>query len=138
MIRGRSHTLQSIDELLVALEHIEESELQSDIPANVRAELKRMKRNITAVLSFLSHSPLLREETRPELSQAMSELRRECLLVNSAITRALLMLTLRVRPAKLAEHTARAMRKYLELMWAAHGVCLLTVPQQAQALLNAL
>jgi hypothetical protein len=138
MFRVKKKEPQSIDELIAALEHIEESELQSDIPANVRAELKRMKRNISSILSFVSHSQFLEDGMSPELRRVIRDVRRDCLLINSMISKALLMLTLRAGQAGMAEYTSSAMRKYLELMWDAHAMCLLTAPMQAEELLRAL
>ncbi|MGA3212252.1 MAG: hypothetical protein ABSD20_13180 [Terriglobales bacterium] len=138
MFKASKKELRSVDELIIALEHIEEGELQSDIPANVRAELKRMKRNISSVLSFVSHSWHAEGAVDPELRRKMNEVRRECLLLNGIISKALLVQALRVGPAKLGTYTSRAMAKYFELMWAAHGMCLLTAPRQADELLAAL
>jgi hypothetical protein len=129
---------RALEQLISSLEHIEESELQSDIPANVRAELKRMKRNISAILGFISHSPLVESTISPELRAAMNEVRRDCLRINGTISKTLLLQALQLGPARIATYTGRAMATYGEMMRAAHEMCLIAAPRQAQELLNAL
>jgi hypothetical protein len=129
---------RSLEQLISALEHIEESELQSDIPANVRAELKRMKRNISAILTFVSHAPRVESAATPELRAAMNEVRRNCLFINGMISKTLLLQALQLGPARIAAYTSRAMAKYAEMMQSAHEMCLIAAPPRAQELLNAL
>ncbi len=129
----------SVEQLIADLEHIEVSELQSDIRANVRAELKRMKRNISAVLRFVAHSSAVLETAEnPELNQAICEVRRECLLINGMISRVLFLQTFWASPERWARYAANATTHYAEMAQAACQICRFADPLRAEALANAL
>lgn len=123
----------SIEQLISKLEHIEESEIRSDIPANVRAELKRIKRNVSAILAFTSHSP---SPDNVQLQQAISDVRRECLLINATISRTLILQTLHA--GKWMNYTSRVAEQYSAMSEAVRQMCVLTAPLRVQDLADAL
>ncbi len=139
MVDEKSIGQLSIEELIANLEHIEDSELQSDIRANVRAELKRMKRNISAVLHFISHSAAVLEAAgNGELNQAIRDVRRECLVINGMISRVLFLQTFWASPERWARHAATATAHYAEMAQAACQICQITAPLRVHALSRAL
>ena len=87
--------IQTVEELISHLERVEIDQLQSDIPANVRAELRYMKRNISAILAFVAATQDVAAGS--ELHLAMTAVRRECIALNGMISKSLLMLLLPVR-----------------------------------------
>lgn len=122
-----------IEQLISRIEHIEEAEIQSDIPANVRAELKRIKRNVSAILAFISHAP---STENVQLQQAIGDVRRECILINATISRTLILQKLRVeRWTKYASHVAE---QYSTMSQAVREMCVLTSPLKVQELADAL
>jgi hypothetical protein len=131
---SKSYEELSVEELISNLEHIEESELQSDIRANVQAELKRMKRNLSTVLRFVSHSSVLETSDNPELRKAILDVRRECLLINSMISKVLFLQIFRAAPERWAQYASRATAHYGEMAQAACQICLIAAPLRAQAL----
>ena len=138
MLGDKGSAEVSIETLISNLEHIEASELHSDIRANVRAELKRMKRNISAVLRFVAHSSPLEAADSPELRKAILDVRRECLLINGMISRVLFLQVFSARPERWASYAARAVEHYAEMTHAACQICLIAMPRHAQQLANAL
>lgn len=135
MFDRESLQITSIEQLIVILEHIEESELKSDIRQNVRAELKRIKRNVSAVLAFTAHSPEL-DRADSDLQNAIFNLRRECLTINSTISKFLILQTLHADAW--LEYSSRVAEQYLALAEAARNLCALTAPLRVHELANAL
>jgi hypothetical protein len=133
MLNHQQNERTSIEQLISQLEHIEESEIQSDIRANVRAELKRIKRNVSAILAFTSHSP---SADNPQLQQAVSEVRRECLLINEMISRTLILQALHA--GTWMNYSSRVAEQYSAMSQAVRHVCVLTSPLRVQALADAL
>lgn len=128
----------SIDELIATLEHVDISELASDIRSNVRVELKRMKRNISAVLRYIAYAAALPAAENLELHNAILEVRRECLRINGTISKVLLLQALWPSPGKWIDYTAIASVQYAQMAQAMHRICLIAAPMQTQALANAL
>jgi len=77
----------SFEELVHRLEHIEFEQFDSDIRANVLAELSRLKRNLVAILSFLAKCQAQQQADSPQFSEAMSTVRQQCIDLNMAISR---------------------------------------------------
>jgi hypothetical protein len=128
----------SIEQLISILEPIEISELASDIRPNVRAELKRMKRNISAVLRFIGHAAAQPAGGNPELHNAILEVRRECLAINGAVSRILLLQLFWPNPARWTAYTEQAAAHYAQMAQAMRQICLIAAPMQTQALAEAL
>lgn len=135
MLDDRQFDASSIETLVSALEHIEEGELQTDIRQNVCAELKRIKRNVSAVLSFVDHSRLPDD---PELREAAGEIRREGIAINGMISRILLLYTLRVGRGICMERTEQVLDRYGRMAVAACEMCRLVAPAAAPSLARAL
>lgn len=133
MLAPQNDEVKSFEQLISNLEHIEESEIHSDIRANVRAELKRMKRNVSAILAFASHS---QSAGNLQLQQAISDVRRECLLINATISRTLILQTLHAD--KLMDYTSRATEQYSAMSEAVRQMCVLAAPLRLQELADAL
>ena len=88
--------VRSFEELVRRLEHVELEQFDTDIRANVRAELPRMKRNIVAILSFLANCKEQKRTDLPEIYEAMSSVRRQCVDLNMAISRLQVLLFFRI------------------------------------------
>lgn len=129
-----ANAITSIEELIANLEHIEESELKSDIRQNVRAEVKRMKRNVSAILSFTAYSRS--QQLEPALQQAIVEVRRECLAVNATISKFLILQMLHAEAW--AEYGSRVLDQYSGVVEAARQMCALAAPMRVQELAGAL
>jgi len=131
--------VRSIEQLISSLEPIEEFQLQSDIRANVRCELKRMRKNISAVLAFVSHfSAGSGTDTPEEFHQALNAVRRKCLLINGMITKSLL---LQSSPASLRmciRYTSKVMDQYGDMAQAARQMCRMAAPHLTEDLARAL
>jgi len=128
----------SIEELISALEPIDANELASDIRSNVRVELKRMKRNISAVLRFIAHAAGQPAPENPELHDAILEVRRECLRINGTISKVLLLQALWPNPEKWITFTERAGAQYAQMAQAMQRICAIAAPLQTQALADVL
>lgn len=130
--KRRIHT---VEELITQLERVELDQLQSDIPANVRAELRYIKKNTSAILAFISATQDV--ATDAELCLAMTLVKRECIALNGMISRALLMHFLPINTARsrsdfpLANHYASLARKTL-------AMCALAAPRLTAELSTAL
>lgn len=135
MLDDQQFDASSIETLISALEHIEEGELQTDIRQNVCAELKRIKRNVSAVLSFVDHSRLPGD---PELRAAASEIRREGIAINATISRVLLLYTLRVGRGICTDRTGQVLNRYRRMADAACQMCRLVAPAAVPSLARAL
>lgn len=129
------HQVQTVEELISHLEHVEIDQLQSDISANVRAELRYMKKNTSAILAFVSATEGIASDS--ELYQAMTAVKRECIALNGMISKSLLMLLVPIDAVRsrselfLADQYASLARKTLAL-------CALSAPQLTEDLATAL
>lgn len=135
MLDDRGLDAHSIEELISRLEQVDESELQSDIRANVCAELRRIKRNLSAVLSFVDHSRLPED---PDLRRRASCVRRECILLNAMISRILVLYYCRIGQRICTAATSKAVMRYREMSEAACQMCQLMAPSYAESMAQAL
>ena len=139
MLDEKRIEVRSIEQLISSLEHIEAIQLQSDIRANVRCELKRMRKNVSAVLSFVSQLSAAEQRDYPEeFRNALHAVRRKCLLINGMITKNLL---LQSSPASLRiciRYTSKVMVQYGEMAQAARQMCLIAAPHLTEDLARAL
>lgn len=135
MLDDRRLDVHSFEELISRLEHIDESELQSDIRANVCAELRRIKRNLSAVLSLVDHSRL---PENPDLRRQASSIRRECILLNAMISRILVLYYFRIGQRVCMAATSKAVLRYREMSEAACQMCQLVAPSYAESMARAL
>jgi hypothetical protein len=131
MLDDKRLDVHSIEELLSRLEHVDESELQCDIRANVCAELQRIKRNLSAVLSFVDHSRLP-EDT--DLRRAASGVRRECIQLNATISRILLLYYFRIGQRFCMTATTKAFARYRDMAEAACQMCEALAPAYAASM----
>jgi hypothetical protein len=138
MAEHRRDEAFTLEQLISTLEHIEVSELASDLRANVRAELKRMKRNISAILRFIAYAAAQPAAQTLELHNAILEVRRECLAINGAISRLLILQALWPNPERWTAYTERAAAQYAQMAQAMRAMCLIAAPGQSQALAEAL
>ncbi len=125
--------MTSIEQLISRIEHIEVSEIQSDIRANVRAELKRIKRNVSAILAFTSHTP---SAESVQLQQSISDVRRECILINANISRTLILQMMHAD--KWTDYASHIAEQYSAMSEAVRAMCVLTAPLRVQELADAL
>jgi hypothetical protein len=131
--------VRSIEQLISSLEPIEEFQLQSDVRANVRCELRRMRKNISAVLAFVSRLPDAAETDQPEeFRQAVNAVRRKCLLINGMITKSLLLQSSPLSLRMCIRYTSKVMDQYGDLAQAARQMCRMAAPHLTEDLARAL
>lgn len=135
---GAEKHICSIEELISNLERIELDQLESDIPANIRAELKYMRKNLTAVLSFVSHSDIRCQPADSELYQVMIAVRKECIALNGIISRVLVLQLLPIAPVKVVRFLPLAAVHYKNLSKATLDLCAVVAPQFTNSLAAAL
>jgi hypothetical protein len=135
MFEHENSQICSIEQLIQSLEHIEESELKSDIRQNVRAELKRIKRNVSSILAFTAHalSPTVSD---PRLVGAVVGVRRECIAINSTISKFLILQTLHADTW--LEYSSRVADEYTAMAEALRKMCEVAAPLHVQQMANAL
>lgn len=119
----------SFQELIDALEHIEMDQLHSDIPANVRAELSRMKNNLSAILSFLGNSMAPDPAIEPRLSEAIGTVRQECMSLHMTISKILLLQFFRLNLVMDSQYPALAAIQYERIGQAMCQICGMFAPQ---------
>ncbi len=132
MTNAKTYT-SSFQELIDGLEHIEVDQLHSDIPANVRAELKRLKRNLSAILSFLEnceHSTA----TDPKLSIAIGAVRQECMSLHLTISKILLAQFFHLNVILDLQYPAQAAVQYRRICEQVCEMCQLSSPRLAEQL----
>jgi hypothetical protein len=136
MIDVRKLEVQSIDELILALHPIHASTVNSDGFEAALSELRQMKSNISAVLSFTAYS--LQQDMAPdsELRHVIDEVRRECLLTNGMISRIMFRQRWLFSLGKL-ENSCEILAHYEDMASAACRMCLLFAPELGNNLLNA-
>jgi hypothetical protein len=123
----------SFQQLIQDLEHIELDQLQSDIPENVDAELAHIKSNLTAVLAFLTDAP-----ADPQLSAAVSMVRRECMSLNLTILQVRVLHFFRLHHVADSRYAALAAAQYEKLTMAVCQLCQISAPQLTEQLGSAL
>jgi hypothetical protein len=137
MFNHEINRVRSIEELILNLERVDESALQSDHRETVRAELGRMRKNLSAVLAFVSHCSRQGWTHDPELGQALHKVRRECLLINRLISRMMILQALPVSKRRWVQYTSPVLAHYAQMTDAARQMCLRTTPQLVDNLLVA-
>ena len=138
MFGNKSIEVESVEQLIAALEHVEENELQSDLKPNVRAELMRMRNNISAVLSLVSHCCWRDRVPDMELQNAVNEVRRLCVEINGTISRILVLQFIRAPQDKWIAYTTEALVAYREMARGMHQVCSLAAPELAEQVVKAM
>jgi hypothetical protein len=136
MLLRREIQVSSVDELISRLEPVEPGEISSDIRANVRAELKRIKRNISLILGFTSTVYPLACSGEPDLERAIMQVRQECLAINATVSRILILQALRADTW--IDYSDRVREQYAEMAEATRALFALTSPLRAQDLASAL
>ena len=126
--------ISSFQKLIEALEPIEVDQLHSDIPANVRTELKRMKRNVSAILSFLGNGIDADSAGGPMLTV----IRRECMSLHLTISKVLVLQFFRLDLVMDSQYRTLAMDQYEHLRKALCQVCQILSPQLTEQLGSAL
>ncbi len=128
MIDVRRIEVRSIDELIAALHPIQASAIQESRADTVLAELRLMKKNISAVLSFTTHSMQSKQESSAEFRRVVEEVRRECLLINGMISRMIFRKRWLFSISKV-ENALEVLAHYEEMTSAACRMCLMVSPQ---------
>jgi hypothetical protein len=136
MIDVRKLEVHSIEELILALQPIQTSTINSDGFEAALSELRVMRNNISALLSFTAYS--LQEEIAPdsELRHVIDEVRRECLLTNGMISRIMFRQRWLFSLGKL-ENGCEIVAHYEDMASAACRMCLLFAPELGNNLLSA-
>jgi len=124
----------SFQELIDNLEHIEIDQLHSDIPANVRAELSRVKKNLSLILAFLGNYAHLDSASEPELRDAINTLRSECMSLNLRLTRLLVLHFFRINALSESQYPILAVDQYQRIGRAICQMCQMAAPQLAAQL----
>ena len=129
--------ITTFEDLIDALEHIEVDQLQSDIPANVRAELAHMKHNLAAILSFLGNgvNPELSGETR--VRESIGAIRHECMSLHLTISKLLLLHFFRLNLVMDSRYPTVAAAQYEHLSQAICQFCQTFSPQFTEQLSSA-
>jgi len=136
MIDARKLQVRSIEELIQALHPIQSAAIQSGRVEDALAELRLIKSNITAVLSFTSYSLQEVYEEQSEFRYVVDEVRRECLLINGMISRIMFRKRWLFSMSKI-EEARDVLAHYEDLTSAACRMCLMVAPEQGNNLLNA-
>lgn len=136
MIDIRQIEVQSIEELILALHPVQSSAINSNRLDAAIAELRQMKSNITAVLSFTSHAAVVDMASDPELRHVIDEVRRECLLINGMISRIMFRQRWLFSVSKI-EDACDVMAHYEDMASAACRMCLIFAPELGNNLLSA-
>lgn len=136
MIDIRNIEVRSLEELIAALHPVQAATLQSDSFEDVKAELRLMKSNISAILSFTANSldgDLAGDE---EFQHVVDEVRRECLLINGMISGILFRKRWLFAKAKVQD-ACDVLAHYEEMANAACRMCLMMAPEMGNNLLGA-
>ncbi len=131
---GESTIVRSIEELILVLAPVETVALQSEDRRAVFAQLRRMKKNISAVLAFTSSSFVDRSRNDPELRAVVKQLRGECLLINNMIAKLMLRRFAFLDPVK---QIRVVLDQYEEKAGVACRMCMLFAPQSGNNLARA-
>jgi hypothetical protein len=133
-VKTQKSEIISFDDLIQALEPVELDQIQSDIPANERAELIRIKRNLSAILSFLGNHVFSDAPLEPSLAQAISVTRQECMTLHMAVSKALLYRFFRLDWMGDARRSTLVEDRYEQICRAVFRLCQLNAPQLAPQL----
>ena len=125
-------------ELIQSLEHIEVDQLHSDIPANVHAELYRMKRNVAAILKFVGNEEQSDLGADRQIAPAIRAIRQECMSLHLTITQTLLFHFFRLHLVMDSKFSAVLASQYQRLGQTLCEICSLSAPGFAAQLGNAL
>lgn len=125
-------------ELIESLEHIEVDQLHSDIPANVHAELYRMKRNVAAILRFVGNEEKGDLGVDMQIAPAVRAIRQECMSLHLTITKTLLFHFFRLHLVMDSKFSAALASQYQRLGQALCEICALRAPSLSAQLGNAL
>ncbi len=135
MIDVRKVEVQSIEELILALHPVQNSVIDLNRVEAALAELRDVKDNVSAVLSFTSYSLTRDMADDPEFRHVIDEVRRECLLINGLISR--IMFRQRWLFSSKVEDAREVLAHYEDMASAACRMCLLFAPELGNNLLNA-
>jgi len=136
MIDGRKHEVRSIEELIEALHPVESLALGSDDFEASLMELRLMKSNISAVLSFTRYSLGKGQAEDAELHALLDDVRSRCLGINAMISRAIFRQRWLFKVSKL-EESCEILRNYREMAEAARCLCLRLSPESGNQLRHA-
>lgn len=131
---SKKESIMSFQQLIDALEHIELDQLHSDIPANVRSELKRMKSNLSAILSFLGNQAHPESAIDPRLTEAINTVRQECMSLHLTISNILLLQFFRLNLVLDSQYPAKAAVQYRLISQAVCEMCQMSSPRLAEQL----
>ncbi len=135
MIDVRKVEVQSIEELILALHPVQTSVIDLNRVEAALSELRDIKNNVSAVLSFTSYSLTRDMADDPEFRHVIDEVRRECLLINGLISR--IMFRQRWLFSSKVEDAHEVLAHYEDMASAACRMCLLFAPELGNNLLNA-
>ncbi len=135
---SKKESIMSFQQLIGTLEHIELDQLHSDIPANVRSELKRMKSNLSAILSFLGNQADPESAIDPRLTEAINTVRQECMSLHLTISKTLLFQFFRLNLVIDSQRPALAAAQYERISQAVCQICQVFAPQFTEQLGSAL
>ncbi len=136
MIDVRKIEVQSIEELILALHPVQSSAIKSNRLEAAIAELRLMKNNISAVLSFTSYSLNRGYGGRPEFRHVIDEVRRECLLINGMISRIMFRQRWMFTMNRI-DDAGDVLAHYEDMANAACRMCLIFAPELGNNLLSA-
>jgi hypothetical protein len=136
MIDVRTIEVRSIEELILALHPVQSSEIVSNRLDAAITELRLIKSNISAVLSFTSYSVVEDMASDPEFRHIIDEVRRECLLINGMISRMMFRQRWLFSVTKI-EDACDVLVHYEDMASAACRMCLIFAPELGNNLLSA-
>jgi hypothetical protein len=128
--------VRSVEELIETLHPVQASAIHADRFEVAFWELRQMKSNVSAVLSFATYSLATRADSDPELLQAIDEVRRECIVINGMISRIMFRKRWLFSASKIEDATD-ALLHYEGLTSAACRMCLMVAPELGNNLLSA-
>jgi NADH/NAD ratio-sensing transcriptional regulator Rex len=136
MIDVRKIEVRSIEELIQALHPVQVATVQSDSFEDCKVELRLMKNNISAILSFTSSSLDQSLTEDEEFRHVVDEVRRECLLVNGMISSILFRKRWLFAKAKVQD-ACDVLAHYEDMANAACRMCQMMAPELSNNLLGA-
>jgi hypothetical protein len=136
MIDVRKVEVQSIEELILALHPVQASVIGLNRAEATLSELRKIKDNVSAVLSFTSYSLNKDRADDPEFRHIIDEVRRECLLINGLISRIMFRQRWLFSTSKI-EEVREVLAHYEDMASAACRMCLLFAPELGNNLLKA-
>lgn len=136
MIDVRKVEVQSIEELILALHPVQASVIDMSRVDAALSELRHVKNNVSAVLSFTSYSLSGDMANDPEFRHVIDEVRRECLLINGIISRIMFRQRWLFSTSKV-EDAREVLAHYEDMASAACRMCLFCAPELGNNLLKA-